>query len=250
LLRCAAKAARERQWRLTTHLAESQEEFEMFMDARGRMYDWLKGQRDMSDCGRGSPVQHLERCGCLGENLLAVHVNCLARGDAALLGRRGVHVVHCPRSHDYFGRAKFPRRRLAAAGVNLSLGTDSLASIRTLRGHSPRLDLFAELRAYAGQFPTVTPEEIVRMVTVNAALALGRVGELGELSPGAAADLIAIPFSGRTSRVWDAVVHHEGDVLASMIDGRWVIAPDVPAPTAAMPQPVHSRRRPGFDSHG
>ena len=57
----------------------------------------------------------------LGPNLLAVHVNLLAQGDAALLGRRRVNVIHCPRSHDYFRHPPFPRERLAKAGVNLCL---------------------------------------------------------------------------------------------------------------------------------
>src|SRR5216684_2884179 len=66
-----------------SHVAESGEEFDMFMHGRGGMFNWLaRGGRDMSDCGLGSPVQHLERQHALSENLLAVHVNYLAPGDA------------------------------------------------------------------------------------------------------------------------------------------------------------------------
>src|SRR5262245_59072576 len=90
LLELAARAAHRRRWRLTTHLAESEQEFEMFMYRQGPMFDWLKSQRDMSDCGRGSPVQHLERCGYLDENLLAAHVNYLWQQDAGILGRNRV----------------------------------------------------------------------------------------------------------------------------------------------------------------
>jgi len=110
LLRLSAAVAREKGWRLTTHVAESAEEFEMFTHARGPMFDWLKrNERDMTDCGLGSPVQHLERNGCLADNLIAVHVNYLASGDAALLAQRGVSVVHCPRSHAFFQHRRFPR---------------------------------------------------------------------------------------------------------------------------------------------
>src|SRR5438046_899043 len=66
LLRLSAAVAREKGWRLTTHVAESAEEFEMFTHARGPMFDWLKrNERDMTDCGFGSPVEHLERNGCM-----------------------------------------------------------------------------------------------------------------------------------------------------------------------------------------
>ena len=45
----------------------------MFARGRGRMHDWLKRSgRDMSDCGLGSPVRHLERSGYLAGNLLAM----------------------------------------------------------------------------------------------------------------------------------------------------------------------------------
>src|ERR1700744_2011427 len=41
LLRLTAAAARKRKWRVSTHIAESEQEFEMFQNARGRMHDWL-----------------------------------------------------------------------------------------------------------------------------------------------------------------------------------------------------------------
>src|SRR5215469_8503809 len=43
---------------LTTHLAESREEMEMFRDAAGPLYDFMRSiGRDMEDCGDGTPVQ-------------------------------------------------------------------------------------------------------------------------------------------------------------------------------------------------
>jgi len=68
----------------------------MFLHARGEMFDWL--QRNEACYVRlrpGLSRAALERNGYLADNLLAVHVNYLAPGDAALLGRRGVSVAHC-----------------------------------------------------------------------------------------------------------------------------------------------------------
>ena len=196
LLEMAARAAHRRRWRLTTHVAESEQEFEMYMYRQGALFDWLKGQRDVADCGKGSPVQHLERCGYLDENLLAVHVNYLWRHDAGVLGRHRVSVAHCPQSHDYFQHLRFPRVELEDAGVNLCLGTDSLATTRTSRGRELELNLFEEMRAFSAKSPDVSPEHILRMATVNGAKALGMAGVIGELTEGAMADLIAIPFTG------------------------------------------------------
>jgi cytosine/adenosine deaminase-related metal-dependent hydrolase len=198
----------------------------MFAGGRGVMFDWLRrGERDMSDCGRGSPVQHLERCGALSKNLLAVHVNYLASGDAALLARRHVSVAHCPRSHFYFRHEKFPFEKLARAKVNICFGTDSLATVYKTRKEMIELNMFEEMRAFAEIHPRVSAKRILEMATINGARALGFVGKLGELSKGAFADCIAIPFSGKTGDAREAVLNHTGNVSASMIGGKWIIVP-------------------------
>jgi cytosine/adenosine deaminase-related metal-dependent hydrolase len=225
LLRLAAQTARRQRWRVTTHVAESAEEFEMFTEARGRMFDWLSSQRDCRDCGRGSPVRHLARAGLLGANFLAVHVNCLADGDAGLLSRKRTGVVHCPRSHSFFSHPKFPFKALSSAGVNICLGTDSLASLEARRREVPELDMFAEMRSFARKHRDVPPGVVLRMATLNGAQALGLAGQAGEIIPGAAADLIALPCREKLADIYDAVLHHRGDVAASLIAGRWAVAP-------------------------
>jgi len=226
LLRLTMEAARRRKWPVTTHVAESAMEFEMFSRASGEMFEWLqRSGRDMSDCGKGSPVRHMERCGALRRNLLAIHVNYLGREDALLLGKRGVNVVHCPRSHDYFRHDAFPLRRLARAGVNLCLGTDSLASMYKSRRQTVELNLFDEMRMLAKNQPWLSAKKIVRMATMNGAAALGMGRQLGELAPKAYADVIALPFSGRPRDIYEAVVQHAGNVTASMIGGGWAITP-------------------------
>jgi aminodeoxyfutalosine deaminase len=226
LLRLSAELARKKKWRLTTHIAESEQEFEMFMRGQGHMHDWLKrNDRDNSDCGLGSPVKHFERQKMLGENLIAIHVNFLARGDAALLGKRRVHVVHCPRSHAYFRHPPFLRERLANAGVNICLGTDSLATVRKNGKQKLELNMFDEMRQLAASDSTISPTEILRLATVNGARALGLAGQIGELSENASADLIAIPFDGKIVDAYDVVLNHSDNVSASMIDGRWAVPP-------------------------
>lgn len=263
LLKLATRKARRRRWRLSTHVAESDQEFEMFVHGQGEMHDWLKrNDRDNSDCGLGSPVQHMERADALTSALLAIHVNYLSPGDADLLGKHGVHVVHCPRSHAFFRHQAFPFEALSTAGVNISLATDSLASIINPRrktivkpkslppevvdeiAHPPaqiipslerqeivtppiELNLFEEMRAFSQQFPSVSPDTILQMVTLNPARALGCTGKLGELRKGAFADIIGIPVSGRTHDIFERIVNEGRHVEASMIEGRWAITPTV-----------------------
>ncbi len=219
----ASITAVEKGLRSTMHLAESDEEFEMFARADGSLHDWLKDVgREMDDCGGRSPVAVAAECGALGRGLLAAHVNRLGEGDAGRLKASGASVVHCPGSHAFFGHTPFPYDELDAAGVNICLGTDSLASVKGEGNETPRLNMFAEMRGFAAAFPGARPERIVRMATENGARALGLGGSLGALRPGDAyADCIAVPHSAAIEEAGEAVVHFAGAPERVMISGRW-----------------------------
>jgi len=226
LLRLSAQKAHRSKLPISIHVAESAQEFDMFARAEGEMFEWLRrSQRNMSDCGLGSPVKHLERCRALHRTLIAIHVNYLAEGDAALLGRHKVSVVHCPRSHSYFRHDPFPFATLIQAGVNICLGTDSLASVYQRRREKVELNLFEEMREFASDRPTLPPADILNMVTLNPARALGLHRRVGELSTNSFADLIALPFAGKSSEAHDAILNYRGRLASSMINGLWVIPP-------------------------
>jgi aminodeoxyfutalosine deaminase len=120
--------------------------------------------------------------------------------------------VHCPRSHKYFNHNRFPFERLRPLGVNVCLGTDSLASNKTL-------SLFDEMRAFQKEFPTVSAEEILQMVTGNAAMALRQEKVLGRIRPGFRADLIAVPANG-TGDVFEQIIAFKGTVSWMLLDGK------------------------------
>ena len=201
---------------VSTHVAESIEEDEMFRHGQGRLYAAMRDRgRDMSDCGRGSPVELLQDYGVLGRNCLAVHANCLTADDVRRLATTGTSVVHCPKAHRYFRRGTPPLPELQQAGVNVCLGTDSLASNDTL-------DMFAEMRELARVFPDWLPARIVALTTVNAAAALNQSARLGRLAVGAAADLVGVPVNGHGDP-YAAVVFAEKAVTFMMINGKVVV---------------------------
>jgi aminodeoxyfutalosine deaminase len=225
LLRLCAQTARERKMRLSVHVAESEQEFEMFAHSRGEMFDWMKRNgRDNSDCGLGSPLQHLERAGLVGKNLIAIHANYLEEADFELLAERKASIVHCPRSHAYFQHRKFPVEKLLAAGVNVCLGTDSLATTTQTDRQELELNMFKEMQAFRRANPSLSSNTILKMATVNGAQAMGLSGKAGELSANAFADLITIPFCGKISEAEEAVLN-SAHVSASMIGGAWAIPP-------------------------
>lgn len=221
LLSLVAKESEERNLRVAMHVAESEAEFNMFMHASGPMFDWLKGQRDMRDCGECSPVTHLDNHNLLSNRLLAVHVNYLAPGDAFRLGKARAHVVHCPRSHDYFEHDRFPYDELKSSGINIALGTDSLASTRMRGKEKPELNLFDELAQFSKTHSGVRPLDRVELVTVNAARALGMEGKVGQISPEAFADVITLQYDGRSSELYEWMCHERPTVSSLMLDGHW-----------------------------
>jgi aminodeoxyfutalosine deaminase len=218
--RCSEVAQREKTL-LTTHLAESGEEVSMFRDRKGPLYEFLQGiGRVTSDLGHGTPVSRFseiirDSSASLGmtENWLLVHMNELEETDFDQLAgsTSKASIVHCPRSHKYFGHSLFQYDKLRASGFGLCLGTDSLAS-------NDDLSLFAEMRAFQKEFPNVSAEEILEMVTTDPARALRQQERLGKIRPGFAADLIAVPFEGSTS-LFDAIIANDRSIGWSMITG-------------------------------
>jgi cytosine/adenosine deaminase-related metal-dependent hydrolase len=217
LYRLCAKYSQGRKIPLTTHVAETEQEDDMFRRGLGPLYDYFRRiGRDMRDCKRVGPVNLLMERGVLAPHCLAVHVNCLTVADMQLLKNSGAHVVHCPRSHRYFRRDTALLNGFKKEGINVCLGTDSCAS-------NDKLNMFAEMQELAREFPKMTAEDILAMATVNAAQALNVPGQLGCLAPGAWADMIAVPLDEPVHDPYDAVVFAEKPVCFSMVNGTVVI---------------------------
>ena len=194
----------------------------MFRNASGPLYEFLKDiGRDMNDCGLQTPfssfseiVRDSSTPVGMTENWIVAHLNELTDDDLDLLARsrKRFSIVHCPRSHEYFGHSPFQFDKLCEHGFNVCLGTDSLAS-------NADLSLFGELRAFQKKFPNVSPEEVLKMVTVNGARALRQETVLGKIRSGFLADLVAVPCAGSTSAL-EEIVAFDRPVSWSMVGGQ------------------------------
>jgi cytosine/adenosine deaminase-related metal-dependent hydrolase len=214
LFSAASEISWKHQMPLTTHVAESHEEMQMFRDASGPLYDFLGSiGRPMDDCGAHTPLSVLMQSQMLDDRWIIAHLNELTEGDFDLLARAArFQIAHCPRSHTFFGHAPFQLRRLQALGFNICLGTDSLAS-------NSSLNLFSEMRELRRNEPWVSPRELLTMITINAASAMGQADTLGKISPGFRADLIAIPSAETGRDIFDSLVAFDGTVPWTMVDG-------------------------------
>jgi cytosine/adenosine deaminase-related metal-dependent hydrolase len=201
----------------TTHIAESVEEHEMFSHARGPLHDFLGSLgRDNSDCGHGSSLSHLVEHGVIGPDWIIAHLNYLNDYDYDLVARTGASVVHCPKCHTYFGHAPFPMKALLQHGVNVCLGTDSLASNNTL-------DMRAEMRE-AQMLHGLGDREVLEMALLNGARALAQSGKLGQISPGSTADLVAFAYTHESSETdpYRQVVQSREEPRLLLVNGRKV----------------------------
>jgi len=122
-------------------------------------------------------------------------------------------VVHCPKSHRFLHHRRFPLEALLERGLNICLGTDSLAS-------NDSLNLFSEMRAARKNYPALAPRDFLEMVTVRPALALKMECGLGKIERGYLADLIAIPFNGSVDEVYEAIIENRGPIKWMMINGK------------------------------
>jgi len=148
--------------------------------------------RDFEQAHGMRPLQLLDDIGLLGPSLLAVHLTQLSETEIDRLAHTGTHALHCPESNLKLASGFCPLAQLVEAGINVAIGTDGAAS-------NNDLDLLGEMRtaallakAVAKNAASVPAARALRMITIDAARALGRDDEIGSLEIGKAADCITI----------------------------------------------------------
>jgi cytosine/adenosine deaminase-related metal-dependent hydrolase len=85
--------------------------------------------------------------------------------------------VLCPRSNDNISGMLPPVDLLMKHNLNICLGTDSLLS-------APNLSIFDEMKFMHQKFPYLRLQDLLKMVSFNAANALGWADDLGEIAVG------------------------------------------------------------------
>ncbi len=186
---------------LAVHASELEEEVRLLESGAGPLADFLDRNGFPRPPAGLRPVPYLASCGVLRPGALAVHANYLDAADIACLAASGASVAYCPGSHAFFGHRDHPLPRLLEAGINVALGTDSLAS-------NDALSMRREMRKASEVFPGIPLERILAMATLGGARALGLAHEAGSLEIGKAADLVAVQATSL-----EEVVRREPKVL-------------------------------------
>jgi len=216
--RKAIDLARSRGMRVTTHLAETPEERRFLQKGDGPLFRFLArlGLINLSVSAPGaSPVAYAGRLGLLEEATILAHVHDADDADLDRLADGAADVAYCPGSAAFFARTGHRYDEMLGRGINVCLGTDSLAS-------NDALDMLAEVRAVRAE-GKVTAEAALRMGTVNGAHALGLADTVGALAAGLAADWIAVPCPAEVADPVEAVLTGAQPVTRVVIAARDVL---------------------------
>lgn len=204
--RRARAFADERGLRLYTHVAETEAELQMTLDAYGRR-----------------PVELLHDLGFTGSDVVLVHCVLLSDDEVALLAETGTHVVHCPTNHMKLAKGYTRVVDLLAAGVNVCLGIDQMVDL--VREARQEVLLQSIRNADPG---AVTAAGALRMATEHGCRALG-LEDAGHLAPGAVADVVCIDLDRFHIQpvldpIWSVVHRAQGnDVAHVLVDGEVVV---------------------------
>jgi cytosine/adenosine deaminase-related metal-dependent hydrolase len=174
----SAELAERLDVRLHTHFAENAEDDEFSLATFG--------------C---RPMEYLERTGWCTDRTWVAHCVMPNHDEIHRLGAAGIGVAHCPSSNLILSSGIAPVVDLRAAGVHVGLGVDgsSSADSASLWIEARQAMLVAKLRdgAHAG-----TARMALEVATLGGAGCLGRLGEIGTLTPGAVGDVAIWKLDG------------------------------------------------------
>lgn len=177
LLRELSAFGRGMDLRLHSHLSETD--------------NYVRFCREKYQC---TPVQFVADHDWLGPDVWFAHLVTVTPEEIRMLAVTNTGMAHCPVSNARLGSGIAPVRKMADAGVPISLGVDGVASNES--GSMVHEANFAWLvhRAAGGAAQTRV-EEVVHWGTAGGARVLGLPG-IGTLAPGQSADLAIYDVSG------------------------------------------------------
>jgi len=182
------------------------------------------------------PMMALEQLGFFdAPHAMIAHAVWLDQEEIDLIAARGVGVSHNPVSNMKLASGMAPVAEMLAAGVAVGLGTDG-------EKENNNLDMFEEMKVASllGKLRTMDAAamdswQVLGMATRGGAAAIGRGDELGAITAGRKADLVAVrtdtprmtPLlpAGGHANIHHNLVHavRGSDVDLTMVDGSVVV---------------------------
>lgn len=223
LFRSFAAHLHRSQTQAALHFAESRAELEFLRWGKGDLFDFLNSLQKIPNSWKPpqqAPLTWLQSRRAMHHRCMLIHGNYLEDAQIRELAQKRVSVVYCPGSHHFFRHERYPLRSYLRSGVNLALGTDSLASNQSL-------SLFREMKLVRKSFPWVSARQVFQMATQNGAKALGWQNEIGSLEIGKLADFVVLDLDHSESdqEIYEQITEGEPGVLTSFIGGKLALRP-------------------------
>ncbi|HKR22955.1 MAG TPA: amidohydrolase family protein, partial [Pyrinomonadaceae bacterium] len=224
-LESIAEFARDEVLPLMMHAAESQAEDLFVREGCGIFADGLAKRSIEWNAPRTSTIQYLKQVGILDVQPLLAHCIRVDDADIETLKQSRAKVAHCPKSNAKFGHGIAPFAKFLDAEIAVGFGSDSVASNNTC-------DILEEgrfavlLSRATGAFGSAA--QALSTATLGGARCLNLEGEIGQLTEGAAADLVALSLTGTHQTPNDepattAIFASSGrDVVMTVVAGREV----------------------------
>ena len=178
-------------------------------------------------------VDRLEKAAILGPRSIAAHCVRVQRGEIGILARTHTNSVHNPRSNMNNAVGRAPVEEMVRAGVNVGLGNDGFS-----------MNMMQEMKtAYLlHKLALVDPRAMPGDLVLNLAFAhnahimkavfspfCANFPRVGELSVGAAADIVVLDYLPPTplssdNFPWHLIFGMDGHhVNSTMVAGRWLM---------------------------
>jgi len=172
-----------------------------------------------------TPVQYFNDCGLFDGPALAAHCVWCEGEDFDILRDMGVSVASNPMSNLKLASGMCDTPKMLKKGINLAIGTDSVASNNSLNFFEEMKALAVTAKVKANDPTVITPKEALMAATRNGALAQGRT-DCGVLKEGNKADLIVlrtdVPNMHPVHNMANNLVYAASgsDIVMTMVDGK------------------------------
>ncbi len=191
LFSASARYAAAERLPMAVHIAESEEEHALVCEGSGVFAEGLRERGIQVAPRAASPVRLLARLGVLETKPLLIHCLRVDDEDLRLIAQSGSSVAHCPVANAKLGHGIAPVARMLEMGIDVALGSDSVAA-------NNRMDLLEEARiaclmqrAALRSPAALPPQVVIEMATLTSARVLGLEERVGSLERGKDADLAA-----------------------------------------------------------
>jgi len=183
---------------ISIHLAESKSEIDLTLHRKGTLANTFQSWGfNVDSVPAGTAFDIVNRFIPRSKRVLFVHNTFLSKEEAVRLreGFSNPYFVLCPASNLFIENSLPDVSMLYELGLNITFGTDSLAS-------APNLSILHQLKIVTDNFPLIPFSDLLAWATINGAKALGMDREFGSIEIGKTPGLNLIsPFDFTSMQV-------------------------------------------------